>query len=67
MSEYKAYIEEKEKIDGLIQEGYRIICVNEDLDGAFVEFERLEDKSRRQLQILTADARKYFSNILMTE
>jgi hypothetical protein len=66
MSSYKEFLGEKEKIDGMLQKGYEITSVRENLSGAFVEFtnsKNLEDKV--ELQILTADARKYFSSIII--
>ncbi|MCM3587553.1 hypothetical protein M3182_17595 [Mesobacillus maritimus] len=66
MSAYKEFLEEKQKIDELIDNGYEITCVRENLSGAFVEFtntQNLEDKV--ELHILTADARKHFSNIII--
>jgi hypothetical protein len=66
MSSYKEFLGEKEKIDQLLQKDYEITRVHENLSGAFVEFtntKNLEDKV--ELQILTADARKYFSSIII--
>lgn len=70
MSSYKEFLEEKEKIDELYKNGYTITNVRENLSGAFLTFERskldLKDKGKRiELQILTAEARKYFSNLLI--
>ncbi|OLO28180.1 hypothetical protein BTR23_18035 [Alkalihalophilus pseudofirmus] len=73
MSDYQQFISEKEKIDFLIDQGYRIKGVTENLSGAFVEFElRIPDPSGHKnqlekLHILTADARKYFSSILIQQ
>ncbi|KMY53307.1 hypothetical protein AC623_04300 [Bacillus sp. FJAT-27231] len=70
MSSYKEFLKEKEKIDELYRNGYTITHVRENLSGAFLTFERskldLKNKEqRKELQILTADARKYFSNLLI--
>lgn len=68
MSSYKEFVEEKEKIDGLLQKDYEITRIIENLSGAFVEFtnpKNSEDKV--ELQILTADARKYFSTIIIAK
>ncbi|HZG72236.1 MAG TPA: hypothetical protein VEY51_11945 [Chondromyces sp.] len=71
MSSYKEYLEEKKKIDELIKKGYQITGVRENLSGAFVEFTRADNDvndtaQKVELHILTADARKYFSNIIIT-
>lgn len=66
MSSYKEFLEEKAKIDGMLEKGYEITRIIENLSGAFVEFtnpKNSEDKV--ELQILTADARKYFSTIII--
>ncbi|WP_209124098.1 hypothetical protein [Alkalihalobacillus sp. BA299] len=73
MSEYHQYITEREKIDFLIEQGYRIKAVTENLSGAFVEFElKTPDITGRKneierLHIITADARKYFSSIIIQQ
>lgn len=70
MSSYKEFLKEKEKIDELYKSGYSITNVKENLSGAFLTFERsnmdLNNKEQTiEVQILTADARKYFSNLLL--
>lgn len=65
MSDYHQYLTEREKIDFLIQKGYRIKDVLENLSGAFVQFEK--EKDIETLHILTAEARKYFSVIMMKQ
>ncbi|WP_332633577.1 hypothetical protein [Halalkalibacter flavus] len=73
MAEYQQFIAEREKIDFLIEQGYGIKGVTENLSGAFVEFELKEpDPSGHKnpielLHILTADARKYFSSIIIQQ
>lgn len=59
MSEHLQSTEEIEKIDDFLDSGYKIKYVYENLSGMFVEFVR--QKEVVLLQILTADARKYFS------
>ena len=59
MSEHLQSTEEIEKIDDFLDSGYKIKYVYENLSGLFVEFAR--QKEVVLLQILTADARKYFS------
>lgn len=69
MAVYQEFAEEKEKIDNLIALGYKIAKVRENLSGAFVDFAHPNPPSHlektRQLQILTADARKYFGTVLV--
>jgi len=71
MSDYNEFVAEKEKIDYLLELGYIIKGVNENLSGTFLEFEYLgEDSSNpkiEKLHILNAKTRKYFSNILMQQ
>lgn len=58
MSEFQQSTEEIQKIDQYLDKGYKINYVYENLSGMFVEFTR--QKEAILLQILTADARKYF-------
>ncbi|KML29303.1 MULTISPECIES: hypothetical protein [Priestia] len=69
MSSYHEYMAEREKIDFLLQKGFKITAVTENLSGAFVTFERIEKNQTEQetLHILTADARKYFSSVLIQQ
>ncbi|NGY87283.1 hypothetical protein F6Y05_25485 [Bacillus megaterium] len=69
MSSYHEYMAEREKIDFLSQKGFKITAVTENLSGAFVTFERIEKNQTEQetLHILTADARKYFSSLLIQQ
>jgi hypothetical protein len=66
MSDYKQYLSEREKIDTLISKGYVINDVQENLSGAFVQFIDGE-KNTETLQVLTADARKYFSALIIKQ
>ncbi|WP_110111242.1 hypothetical protein [Bacillus sp. CGMCC 1.16541] len=67
MSSYQEFLAEREKIDYLIQKGYKITGVTENLSGAFVQFEKQDPDHTEEctLQILTADARKYFSSVMI--
>ncbi|MBM7701624.1 hypothetical protein [Metabacillus iocasae] len=67
MSSYQEFIAERDKIDYLIQQGYKIKAVTENLSGAFVQFEKSQghEKDECVMHILTADARKYFSSIMI--
>lgn len=71
MSAYNEFVAEKEKIDYLLELGYVIKGVNENLSGAVLEFEYFgEDGSNpkiEKLHILNAKTRKYFSNILIQQ
>jgi hypothetical protein len=62
VTEYAEYILEREQIDRMIEDGYEIKHITENLSGAFVTFEK--GKETDVLHIQTADGRKYFSNLL---
>ncbi|WP_252313057.1 hypothetical protein [Sinobaca sp. H24] len=62
MREHAEFMLEKEKIDALIEDGYAITAVQENLEGAFVQFSNGEKQAH--LHIESADARKYFSFLL---
>ncbi|TCP27098.1 hypothetical protein EV207_11876 [Scopulibacillus darangshiensis] len=66
MSTYKDFLDEKAKIDALVEKGYVISKVTEHLDGTDVAFEKNEDL-KEILQIRHADARKYFSSIILKQ
>lgn len=65
MSEYQQFLLEREQIDCLLQNGYKIKKVIESLSGDIVQFEKSrnpeEEKTKETLLILTPKARKYFS------
>jgi hypothetical protein len=65
MSEYEQYLQERDRIDLLIEKGYKIKKITENLSGAMVEFAKSESQSKETksetLHILTPNARKYFS------
>lgn len=69
MSDYQQYLAEREKIDYLIQKGFCIKGVLENLSGAYLQFEKGEndEKETETLHILTAEARKYFSVIMLKQ
>jgi predicted GNAT superfamily acetyltransferase len=62
MSEYQEFLNERDKIDFLLQKGFNIEKVTENLSGAFVLFKHSENNRSATLHIKTANARKYFSN-----
>ncbi|MCM3110394.1 hypothetical protein [Lederbergia lenta] len=69
MSDYQAFLQERDRIDLLVQEGYKIKSIIENLSGAFVEFEKYIGENNKNvsetLHISTADGRKYFSSLLI--
>jgi hypothetical protein len=67
MSERQQYLNEKDKIDFLIQKGCRIAGVREHLNGASVDFVHPNGNVTETLLIGTANARKYFSSLLITQ
>ncbi|ELK46550.1 hypothetical protein [Halobacillus sp. BAB-2008] len=71
MSSYQEFEAEREKIDFLLEQGYIIKGVTENLDGAFLEFDYQGNDSTRseteRLHILHPDSRKYFSTILVQQ
>lgn len=67
MSEFKLFTNEKQKVDQLIAEGYRIHTVKETLDGDDVEFIHPNQEQPILIRIQTAEGRKYFVNILKVQ
>jgi hypothetical protein len=65
MSDYQEFLSERDKIDFLIQKGFKIEKIKENLSGAFVLFKHTENKRSATLHVKTANARKYFSNLLL--
>jgi hypothetical protein len=62
MSDYLLSIDEMKQVDNYLDRGFKVHYVFENLSGMFVEFERQEEKVC--MQILTAEARKYFAAML---
>jgi hypothetical protein len=67
MSDYQQYLNERDKLDFFIQKGFRINAVHEHLNGASVEFYHPSSKEKETLLIGTANARKYFSSLLIKQ
>lgn len=69
MSEYQVFLQERDRIDFLVEKGYKIKNIIENLSGAFVEFKKSIDSKvdSETLHILTAEARKYFSVVLLNQ
>ena len=68
MSEYKLFLEEKSKIDDYFDKGFQIISIFENMSGTFVDFIGYQDPNQRevvQIQLLTAEARKYITSKLI--
>jgi hypothetical protein len=61
MSDHLLSIDEMKQVDDYLDRGYKVHYVYENLSGMFVQFERQEEV---RLQILTAEARKYFAAML---
>ncbi|MDM5199413.1 hypothetical protein QUF79_15455 [Fictibacillus enclensis] len=66
MTASQEYFEEKAKIDLLLNQGFKITKVTENLDGATVVFESANQRNHEVLLIETADARKYFSSVMVS-
>lgn len=60
MSDYQAFLEERDKLDYFIQKGYRIQNIAENLSGAFVELQNDRNETET-LHIISPEGRKYFS------
>lgn len=67
MSEYQQFLDERDKIDFLIQKGCRISGVNEHLNGASVDFLHPNGNVTETLLIGTPNGRKYFSSLLIKQ
>ena len=66
MSAYEQYVEEKNKIDGYLNQEYVITGVREGLSGDWLELKH-PGGDEALLLIETADARKYFVNVLLKQ
>ncbi len=59
------FLEQKNKIDSLIERGYVIVEVIENLDGSYVTFEKKDANGKREtLHITNANSRRYFSTLI---
>ncbi len=59
MSDHLLSMDEMKQVDDYLDKGFKVNYVNENLSGMFVGLERQDEEVC--LQILTADARKYFA------
>ncbi|MTT30703.1 hypothetical protein GMB86_01570 [Terrilactibacillus sp. BCM23-1] len=71
MHEHQLFMEEKERIDNLVEQGYKITGIEENLSGAYVHFDYIDHDNRNVetqiLHVLSADARKYFTTLLVAK
>jgi hypothetical protein len=66
MSAYEQYAEEKSKIDSYMKQQYVITGVREGLSGDWLELKH-PGGDEATLLVETADARKYFANLLLKQ
>lgn len=66
MSDYQEYLAERDKMDYYLGKGWKISSVTENLSGAFLVFKD-QDDSEAEMQVKTADGRKYFSAMLIAQ
>lgn len=68
MSAYEEFYKEKQAVDALLLAGYSIVGINEIMDGMEILFKKPhpETPEKAQLLLLTADARKYVSNLVFS-
>jgi len=70
---YQEYIAERSQIDKLVEQGYHLKGVKENLSGAFVELELKQPdpsgikSSTITLHIKNPDTRKYFAYLLLQQ
>ncbi|QFF99599.1 hypothetical protein PB01_12580 [Psychrobacillus glaciei] len=65
MSDHLLSLDEMEQVDDYLGKGFKVHSVQENLSGMFVDFKRQEEVVT--LQILTAEARKYFAAKLLEQ
>ncbi|CAH1210090.1 hypothetical protein PAECIP111892_03400 [Paenibacillus auburnensis] len=65
MSAFEEFDQERRAIDTLLEQGYQVIRIAEDLDGARVTFTHGgPGQSPVELLLLTADARKHVTTVV---
>ncbi|MGD6901707.1 hypothetical protein [Bacillus infantis] len=67
MSDYQFFLHERDKIDFYIEKGFRILQVKEGLDGAAILFANPASGIQETIHVGTAEARKYFSGLLLKQ
>ncbi|MGJ9457437.1 hypothetical protein [Oceanobacillus sp. CF4.6] len=66
MSNYQEFIEEKQEIDALLKDNYRIKKITGTLEGDVVEFEKQgEFAVKRSILLTNPDSRKYVTTLLI--
>lgn len=65
LSEYEVFLQERDQVDFLIQKGYKITNVVENLNGSNVEFVKGEEKEI--VHLITPEGRKYFVVLLINQ
>ncbi|MGN8646778.1 hypothetical protein ACTNEO_12535 [Gracilibacillus sp. HCP3S3_G5_1] len=65
MNAFNLYVEERKGIDALLNKGYIIIGLKDNLDGAIVFFRK--NDVVESLQVNIADTRKYISNVIFQQ
>lgn len=66
MSEFEQFQAEKQKLDGFIAQKFRIVGVRENLEGAWLDLEH-PGGEKAKLHLKTANARKYYVNVLLSQ
>lgn len=66
MTEHELFLQERDRIDFLIQKGYEITTVTESLNSDFVDFEK-EGEDKETLHITTPEGRKYYAVLLIQQ
>ncbi|ANE48483.1 hypothetical protein SY83_21825 [Paenibacillus swuensis] len=66
MGAYEEFLEERSRLDGYLEQEYRIIGIQEDLQGAEVRLLSPEGKPV-SIRLGSADSRKYIANRIIAE
>jgi hypothetical protein len=67
MSFYDEVLQEINKIDHYLRQGFTVTAVKEDLSGALAEFTSPDKGDQVTLHILTAEARIHLSNRILKQ
>ena len=66
MSSYQTFLQEKQLIDELVKNNYKITSIVGTLDGDRVELEKEGMPHKQSILLRNADSRKYITKLLMT-
>ncbi|MFD0697970.1 hypothetical protein ACFQZT_28245 [Paenibacillus sp. GCM10027628] len=66
MSEYEQFMREKQKLDDFVSQNFKIVRVEEDLNGAVLDLEHPGGETA-SLHLETANARKYYAVLLIRQ